>query len=275
MSSDSDPPLSGNEQPEHAPVPSAVAGEKMPAAAPKRRSRWRRGLLIFAGTLLAYLITAYFLLPLIWVRYGRRHPSLEDVPRVTHTIADIPGDPLNVALIGTETEVQKIMLAAKWYPADPLTLESCLKMADASVLKRSYDDAPVSSLYYDGRKQDLAFEQPVGDNPRHRHHVRFWRLNRVDTDGRPVWVGSAVYDQRVGLSRTTGEVTHLTAPDVDTERDYLFRDLSQTGDLTEQYPVIGFHKTCEGRNGGGDPWRTDGKLHVGVIAPLSTSQPHD
>ena len=76
-----------------------------------------------------------------------------------------------------------------------------------------------------------------------------------------------MYDERVGLSHTTGEVTHFTAPDVDAERDYLFHDLAQTGDLAEQYVVDGFHKTCEGRNGGGDPWRTDGKLYVGIIAP--------
>src|SRR5207302_5877462 len=142
---------------------------------------------------------------------------------VTHTVADIPGDPLNVALLGTEAEVKKILLAAGWYPADPLTFKSCLGMAEAAVLKRTYDDAPVSNLFLFGRKEDLAFEQPVGDNPRHRHHVRFWQTDKVDTEGRPVWVGSAVYDQRVGLSRTTGQVTHVTAADVDAERDYLFR----------------------------------------------------
>ena len=47
--------------------------------------------------------------------------------------------------------------------------------------------------------------------------------------------------------------------------DHLFDDLGQTGDLSEVYPVAGFHKTLEGRNGGGDPWHTDGDLYVGVI----------
>jgi hypothetical protein len=213
---------------------------------------------------------AYLFMPLLWTRYAHRHPSLDDIPRITYTIDHIPGDPLNVALIGTEDELKSMMLAAKWYPADPLTLKSCLKMADAAVLKRTYDDAPVSNLYFEGRKEDLAFEQPVGDSPRHRHHVRFWRADKVDADGRPVWVGSAVYDERVGLSRTTGEVTHVTAADVDAERDYLFHDLEQTGDLAEQYVVDDFHKQREGRNGGGDPWHTDGTLYVGVIAPKST-----
>jgi hypothetical protein len=30
-----------------------------------------------------------------------------------------------------------------------------------------------------------------------------------------------------------------------------------------------FHKVREGKNGGGDPWQTDGNLHVGVIKPTS------
>jgi hypothetical protein len=171
-----------------------------------------------------------------------------------------------VALIGTETELKKIMLVAKWYPADPLTLRSSLEIAEATVLERSYDDAPVSNLYLWGRKEDLAFEQPVGDDPRQRHHVRFWRSDRVDRDGRPVWVGAAIYDTRVGFSDTTGQITHHIAADIDAERDKLFHDLEQTGDLSEVYHIQGFHKIRAGRNGGGDPWHTDGDLYVGVIS---------
>ncbi len=217
------------------------------------------------GLLLLYLLVAYVMAPVAWTRYTHRHPRLDDVPGITQTADGIPGDPINVALIGTELELKKSMLAAKWYPADPLTFRSCLEIADATVLKRPYDDAPVSSLYLFRRKEDLAFEQPVGDNPRHRHHVRFWHAQRAAADGRPVWVGSAVYDQRVGVSRTTGQITHVTAPDVDAERDYLFRCLEQTGDLAETYVVKNFHAILQGRNGGGDPWHTDGSLFVGII----------
>ena len=122
----------------------------------------------------------------------------------------------------------------------------------------------MSNLYLWGRKEDLAFEQPVGDNPRHRHHVRFWKSEKLD-DGRPVWVGSAIYDQRVGFSRDTGQITHVTAPDIDTERDKLFNDLEATGQLVDVSKIDDFHKIREGRNGGGDPWLTDGRLFVGVI----------
>lgn len=230
-----------------------------------KRRLGKRVASIVVGLTLMYLLVTYVIMPIVWKRYAERHPALDDVPGITQTGDGIPGDPLNVALIGRETQVKKIMLAAKWYPADPLTLRSCLEIADASVLKRPYDDAPVSSLYLFGRKQDLAFEQPVGDNPRHRHHVRFWRTDKLDQDGQPVWIGSAIYDERVGLSRTTGQITHVTAPNIDAERDYLFHCLDQTGDLSETYILDNFHKVCKGRNGGGDPWETDGRLFVGTI----------
>jgi hypothetical protein len=207
--------------------------------------------------------------PAGWKRYTRRHPSLEDIPGIAYAADGIPGDPINVALIGTKADVVRVLLAAKWYPADPLTLRSCLEIAEATVLKRKYDAAPVSSLYLFGRKEDLAFEQPVGPDPRKRHHVRFWRSDKADPDGRPLWVGAAIYDEHVGFSRTTGQVTHVTGPDIDDERDLLFHDLEETGDLSEVYIEHGFHKVREGRNGGGDPWHTDGDLYTGVIKPAS------
>ena len=243
----------------------AFSETPQPESPPKRCPRRTRLLVLVAGVIVSYLLVAYVLVPAGWMRYAHRHPALDDVPGITQTAAGIPGDPLNVALIGTETEVKTVMLAANWYPADPLGLRSDLKIAADTVLKRPDDRAPVSNLYLWGRKEDLAFEQPVGDSPRHRHHVRFWLAEKADPDGRPVWVGSAVYDERVGLSRTTGQITHVTAPDIDVERDYLFQSLEQTGDLSETYVLDDFHKIHEGRNGGGDPWRTDGRLFVGII----------
>jgi hypothetical protein len=236
----------------------------LPARKGSRRKRIAAGVLV---GLLVWLVVAYLLAPDLWKRYARRHPAFEDLPAVTYTADGIPADPINVALIGTKAQVVRVMLAAQWHPADALTLRSCLEIAADSVLKRPDPDAPVSNEFLFGRKQDLAFEQAVGDNPRHRHHVRFWESDKTGPDGRPVWIGAAIFDKRVGLSRTTGQITHETAPDVDAERDKLFHDLKQTGDLTEVVIVRGFHKVREGRNGEGNPWYTDGDLYEGVIRP--------
>ena len=80
-------------------------------------------------------------------------------------------------------------------------------------------------------------------------------------------MGAATYDEKVGLSHTTGEITHHIAPAVDEERDNVFHDLGVTNDLVETYFVDDFHKVREGLDGGGDKWFTDGRLEVGVIKP--------
>src|SRR5437588_654873 len=106
-------------------------GEAAAPAPPKHRSRRKRLVILVAGFLMLYLAVSYLLLPAVWKMYGHRHPSLEDIPGITYTADGIPGDPINAALIGTKTEVIQIMLAAKWYPADGLTLRSCLEIAEA------------------------------------------------------------------------------------------------------------------------------------------------
>jgi hypothetical protein len=38
----------------------------------------------------------------------------------------------------------------------------------------AYHDAPVSPLYYQGKKEQLAFEKPDGRSADQRHHIRLW-----------------------------------------------------------------------------------------------------
>jgi hypothetical protein len=212
----------------------------------------------------AYLAVAYLIIPMLWKRYEKLHPQFDDHPRVTETGDGHPGDPLNVALVGSKEEIERMMKAAGWYPAAALGLRSDLRIADDTVLSRPDDEAPVSSLFLFGRKEDLAFEQPVGDNPRQRHHVRFWKTDKTD-EGRAIWIGSASYDERVGLSHTTGQITHHISGNVDAERDHLFANLEATGDLAKTEVIDGFHKQLSGTNGGGDHWHTDGRLFAGVL----------
>lgn len=232
---------------------------------------WQLPLFIFLGLIATYLVIAYLILPWLWESYAHRHPALDAAPTITTTGDKHPGDPLNVALIGTKEEVEKIMQAAKWFPADPLGIKSDLRIAEDTVLKRPYDKAPVSNLFLFGRKEDLAFEQPVGGNPSQRHHVRFWKADKVDDQNRPLWFGSATYDERVGLSHTTGQITHHISGDVDKERDHILSTLQETGNATISY-VDGFQQKLTGDNGGGDVWKTDGRLGVATIV-ISSAKP--
>jgi hypothetical protein len=234
------------------------------AKPPPARSRFRRLSLLVAGLLVVYLVLAYVLAPLAWRRAVKTHPDLSSGPRITHTASGIPGDPVNLALVGSESELIRAMTAAKWYPADPITLQSSLRIAVDSVFRRPDDEAPMSDLFLFGRKQDLAFELPVGASPRQRHHVRFWRWDQ-EREGQPVWFGAATFDERVGLSHTTGQITHHIGPDVDAERDRIMQEFQTAGKAGAEYYSDGFHHELQGKNGGGDPWHTDGRLGVVIL----------
>ena len=227
---------------------------------------------IALGVLLVYVLVAYgFMGAFDRHKAGQAH-YVENQPRLTHTGTGIPGDPLNVALVGAEEEIVRAMVAAKWFPADPLTFRSSMRIAVDTVFKKPDDRAPVSNLYLFGRKEDLAFEKPVGSSPKERHHVRFWRSEKAD-EGRPVWMGSAAFDIGVELSRTTGEVTHHISPDVDAERDLLIADMTSVGHVVELRWTDGFHPERQGKNGGGDPWRTDGRLAVVELTAGGSAPP--
>jgi hypothetical protein len=247
-----------------------AAGRPEPTPDPSH-SRPRHRWLYAAGALIvAYLVVAYLIMPLGWRTYTRRHAELSTGPRLTHTANGIPGDPVNIALVGAEPEVIQGMLKAGWFPADPITFHSSVRIAVDSVFRRPDVEAPVSALFLFGRKQDLAFEQPVGNSPRQRHHVRFWRWDKLEDD-RPAWFGSVTFDERVGLSHETGQITHHIGPDVDVERDRLVAELQQAGRVQEVEWVDHFHQQLQGKNGGGDPWHTDGRLAVVVLVTNATT----
>lgn len=219
-----------------------------------------RHLLIWGGViLLVWGIAAYFLLPLAWRHYGRQ-PALAHKPMVTRTKQGIPGDPINVGLVGSEEDILRAMNAAGWLPADPVTLKSSIAIVGSVLLRRPDPHAPVSPLLYDGRVEDLAFEKEIGRSADKRDHVRFWKVLERGEEGRPVWLGAATYDRGVGLSHYTGQVTHHIGPDIDAVRALLIDDLKAAKMVEAVYQVTGIGPTLNGRNGGGDRYYTDGEV---------------
>jgi hypothetical protein len=230
-------------------------------ALPKRAA----GFLLACGFL--YIGLAYMAAPEYWSFRDRR---LDRAPEqmLTTTSQGIPGDPINVGLIGSKADVLHAFAAAKWSPADAITLRSSLEIGESVVFDRPYADAPVSTLLFDGRKQDLAFEKPVGISADQRHHVRLWQVAPADTEKPPLWLGSASYDRGVGFSHDTGQITHHIGPDIDAERDFLVSQLTAAGMVGSSYSMDGIGPTTAGRNGGGDPYFTDGMASIVVLRPL-------
>jgi LssY C-terminus len=225
------------------------------------RSRLERFLLFSLAGVFAYTLAAYLLLPAFWTHYEHQK-GLAALPMLTRTAQGIPGDPINVGLIGDNRDVLCAMQAAGWYPADPVTLRSSIEIAGSVLLDRPYRDAPVSPLFYLNRREDLAFEKPDGNSADHRHHVRFWKVLEQGEERRPVWLGDATFDRSVGVSHYTGAITHHIDADIDAERKVLATDLENAGMVEAKYQVTGIGPTMAGRNGGGDVYYTDGEVWI-------------
>lgn len=215
--------------------------------------------LVLLAVALFYALLAYGALPAMWRYYELRHPALALAPTRAFTVLGIPGDPINLAFIGTQAELLARAHAGGWTPADPITWESSGRIVVDAMIHRAYVSAPVSDLFVHGRRQDLAFEKPFGPDPSKRHHVRFWQLAAVDALGRPLWLGAATFDSHVGVSHRTGQVTHHIDAQVDRERDTVKTDWTADQVLTAQY-VDNFQPQHQGSNGGGDPFVTDARL---------------
>jgi LssY C-terminus len=243
----------------------SVTSTTPPAAVARR---WRRHWILL-GILLGlsgYYASAYWIAPAGWRFVERHHPALQQLAQRTVTRDGIPGDALNIGFIGTQAQLTQALINAGWQPADPITLMTSLRIAGDSVAHRRYDNAPVSNLYLWGRKQDLAFEQLIGGDPRRRHHVRFWQSDERDTRDRPLWSGAVTLDTSAGVSHRTGQITHHIGPDIDQERDRLAHDL--LGNPATQLQWLDHFQTeLRARNGCGDPYFTDGRLALVITAP--------
>ncbi len=197
-----------------------------------------------------YGIGAYVILPYA-VRMGLKILQRHHVPRFTVTGDGLPGDPVNLALIGTIAELRHAFAAAGWAEADPLGIRSAWHMVRAFVLDTSYPSAPFSTLYLFGRGQDIGFELAIDDSPRKRHHVRFWaktfaeaeagpdtadfwlNTDRPDLTRRVLWVGAATKDTGFSLTSLTFQITHATDADTNSERNFTIGELEAAGGISD------------------------------------------
>lgn len=213
----------------------------------------------FLVILLLWLVLAYGELPHLWSKHEHKKVRPDELV-VSYTSQDIPADPINLRLIGDSASVRCAFVAGGWSPADPLSARSALGIVSSVILQRSYPEAPVSSLYFKDRLQDLAFEKDEGRSAHRRHHVRLWQV------GKDEWLGAATYDRGVGFALFTLQITHHIGPNVDVERDSLGRMLESHGARLAGISRSNVPAGRRQRNGGGDPYFTDGMIRTYLLA---------
>lgn len=242
---------------------------------------WFAALLLLSGLTFSWtsvLLLAGFWLLLTYLALPRMHQIFTTVYLPDYFMArtktgdGLLGDPVNLALLGSEEDIHAVMEGSGWVQADDITLRSSLGIVRSSITGQSYPSAPVSNLFLFGRKQDFAYQQEVDGNASQRHHVRFWRVPEGwRLQGESVqWLAAGTYDKSVGLSTMTLQITHKIDADVDAERDYIinsvrYLDPDSTVDVIEQFSTS-FHD----RNGGGDAVHTDGSMPILDVSGAAT-----
>jgi len=236
----------------------------------------------FLALAATYGVGAYVILPFA-VRMGLKVQQRQHVPQYTITPDGLPGDPVNLALIGTLDELRGAFAAAGWQEADPLTMRSAWHMVRAFVLNRPYPTAPFSTLFLFGRGQDTGFQKAIGDSPRRRHHVRFWAqdLTRVQADideasfwlntdkpdfsSRVLWVGAGTKDTGFGLTWLTFQITHATDSDTNAERDFVAKELVDASAIAR----FDLYRTGEELAAGKvNHYIADGEIAVAELVPM-------
>jgi ABC-type multidrug transport system fused ATPase/permease subunit len=173
------------------------------------------------------------------------------------------GDPINLAVLGTEAQLDEAMRNAGWTRADEITLASSWRIISSTLRRRSYDEAPVSPLFLFGHQQDVGYQQEVKGNPSKRHHVRFWRCPEgwlLPGGHRADWMAAGTFDRAVGFSLFTLQVTHKIDANTDIERDHIVSTLQDARVGVSVDVIKDFSSGYHSRNGGGDSIETDGDL---------------
>ncbi len=187
------------------------------------------------------------------------------LPHITETVFGAPQEPISLVFVGTRAELERAFTDAGWIAAEKPELGNVGRALFDGVAAQPDPTGPVAPSFVADEPNTLAFSQPVGSTFAQRHHVRIWSTGVVTSDGSPVWLGTASFDEGFGLSHETLLPTHHIAPDIDAERDYLVSRL-QAGGAVASSSSFQLVPPEFGSNFVGDPFFTLGRAVLLVLA---------
>lgn len=167
------------------------------------------------------------------------------------------GDAINLVFLGPGRQIDSAFRRAGWVEAQSASIWALTREVTAAIASRPAVGAPVSTLYFEGRKEDLAYEL-AGPNARIRHHVRIWLLDSLAG----VWVGAGTKDVGLRVRPLRARATHRIDPNVDRERDVITSTLESVGcaDLLDYIALPGADTV--GHTVDGQRFVTDGRSAV-------------
>jgi hypothetical protein len=181
--------------------------------------------------------------------------------RVTDKDGNV-GDMVNFLLIGSEDQVKATFQAAGWVQVDKDVQDAVLQGLIGSLSKQVYLTMPMSQLYLFGRPQDYGFAhaEPI-QVVTTRHHLRVWK-STLTVGGQPVWVGAATHDMGLERDQRNGKMTHHIDPNVDDERSFVERSLTESGYVTRHTHVLPPNPIQDAKTATGGGFHSNGEVLV-------------
>jgi membrane-associated phospholipid phosphatase len=183
--------------------------------------------------------------------------AIDQLPHYTASLFGNRQEPVSLIFVGTRASLEAAFRAAGWSEAQTLTIASFGQEVAAGISQQNDPAGPVTPSFLGDEPNALAFDQTVGGTVAQRHHVRIWSTTVETTQGLPVWLATASFDEGFELAPRVFLPTHKIDPNIDAERAYLVASLQSAGAVTST-DTIQLVPAQSGHNFAGDPFFTDG-----------------
>jgi hypothetical protein len=196
---------------------------------------------------------------------------LSKIPRRISDAKGNPGDMVNVFIIGSQTELEKVFSAAGWVHVDSSVENSVMNAVMDSFEKKDYLTMPMSTLYLFNRPQDYGFAhaEPVRV-AMSRNHLRAWKSPYL-VNGRMLWCIAATHDIGFERDQRNNGLTHKIDPSIDGEREYVNDTLSETGLVVQRAHVTPSDPLLTAKTATGGEFHSDGRILVLVLKQKAPS----
>jgi LssY C-terminus len=167
------------------------------------------------------------------------------------------GDMLNVIFVAKEDDLQEVFARAGW-----VKVEKSRRQIIWHLLwqRTRYMKLPMDRLYLFGRAQDYSYALPDPSSiVARRHHLRIWKTSR-EVDSVPLWVGAATHDVGIEFVKRKLWLFHRIDPNVDAERDFIAKNLTETQGLIRQEYVRSAEGVSGAKTATGQAYYSDNRM---------------
>jgi hypothetical protein len=185
------------------------------------------------------------------------HQAIQFIPPRVLNGEGRQGDMVNLLFIGRKEDLQTAFDSAGWVKPEHWKLRSAWHIVTQ---RTHYVRQPMSRFFLFGRTQDYAYALP---DPKaimsHRHHIRIWKTGH-EVDGNPVWAGAATHDVAIEVAKRGRLFNHRIDPNVDSERDFIGANLSETPVPARESYVEGAEPVFKAQTASGQDYYSDSKI---------------